>query len=56
MLGHKDTVDNLLYATSLAENMILLTMDENLKEFLEKKDYETSHLLTHRELLEKTGL
>ena len=49
--GHKDVVDNLLYATALIEGMRLVTMDEALRRFLEERGYETGILVTHRELL-----
>jgi len=38
-LGHRDIIDNLLYAASITRNMILLTMDRELKEFLKKNGY-----------------
>ena len=53
MLGHKDNIDNLLYATSLTNNMIFLTMDDDLKEFLLEHGYETNNLMNHRSLLNK---
>lgn len=33
MLEHRDNVDNLLYVTSVENDMIFLTRDEKLKEF-----------------------
>ncbi len=35
-LGHKDIVDNLLYPIAQSENLKLLTIDEELIEFVEK--------------------
>jgi len=49
--GHKDAVDNLLYATALVQGMRFITMDEALRKFLEERGYETGILVTHRELL-----
>lgn len=53
MLGHKDNIDNLLYATSITNGMIFLTMDDELKEFLFKHGYETNNLMNHISLLNK---
>ncbi len=40
-LGHRDMIDNILYASSLRLDLRLLTLDENLKEFI------VSHGLTN---------
>ena len=53
MLGHRDNVDNLLYATSVTNDMVFLTMDEELKAFLSEKGYKTDNLMTHAQLLSK---
>lgn len=53
MLGHRDNVDNLLYATSITNRMVFLTMDEELKGFLSRQGYETDNLLTHTQLLSR---
>ena len=37
MLGHKDMIDNILYATSSSLNLKLLTLDTELKEFIHVK-------------------
>ena len=37
MLGHKDMMDNILYANSIRLNFKLLTLDNNLKEFIREK-------------------
>ena len=37
MLGHKDMVDNILYASSTGLNLKLLTLDKELKEFIREK-------------------
>lgn len=52
-LGHRDNVDNLLYATSLTNNMVFLTMDEDLKDFLIEHGYKTDNLMDHTHLLMK---
>ncbi len=51
-LGHKDNIDNLLYAASVNSNMILLTMDEKLKKFLIQKNFKVDNLANHEDLLE----
>ncbi len=35
--GHRDLIDNILYANSLHHNMKLLTLDNELKSFIENK-------------------
>jgi len=37
MLGHKDIIDNILYATSTQLNLKLLTLDTELGEFIRQK-------------------
>lgn len=54
-LGHKDNIDNLLYATSVTTNMLLLTMDEDLKDFLSKNNLKTDVIVNHEELLKTLG-
>ena len=34
LLGHKDMIDNILYAISVEENILFLTLDEELKMFV----------------------
>lgn len=38
MLGHKDMIDNILYASSTNLNLQLLTLDTELKEFIHERD------------------
>jgi len=52
-LGHKDNIDNLLYATSVTNGMIFLTIDENLRSFLANKGFKTDHVMDHVKLLSK---
>ncbi len=56
LAGHKDVVDNLLYATSITRNMIFLTMDEALRDFLVEHGFSSENLMDHKQLLEKLGL
>jgi len=37
MMGHKDMIDNILYASSTQLNLKLLTLDAELKEFIHEK-------------------
>jgi len=37
MLGHRDAIDNILYASSVRLNLKLLTLDAELGEFIHKK-------------------
>jgi len=53
LAGHRDLVDNLLYATSITRGMILLTMDETLRTFLNKHGFKTENLMDHKQLLKK---
>lgn len=52
-LGHRDNVDNLLYATSIENDMIFLTMDEKLKEFLLRNNFKVDNLIDHEEILKR---
>jgi len=40
MLGHKDMIDDILYANSTSLNLKLLTLDTELKEFIHNKGLE----------------
>ena len=55
LAGHKDVIDNLLYATSITRNMIFLTMDKALKDFLIKHGFNIENLMDHRQLLRRLG-
>ena len=52
-LGHRDNIDNLLYAASITNNMIFLTMNKNFKNFLLKEGYKVNNLMNHTQLLLK---
>lgn len=51
--GHRDMIDNTLYATASVNHMFFVTMDSTLKKFLKKQGFNTELLLTHNQLLEK---
>lgn len=44
-LGHGDMIDNILYADSVHFALRFLTMDHNLRDFIEEKDLERTLLL-----------
>jgi len=44
--GHKDYIDNLIYSTSRRTETPLLTIDKDLINFLDKKNYPTNNILT----------
>jgi PIN domain nuclease of toxin-antitoxin system len=54
-LGHRDNIDNLLYATSTTNGMQLLTMDEDLKSFLSQNNLKVDNLINHENLLKMLG-
>ncbi len=53
MLGHRDNIDNLLYATSIVNKMVFLTMDRELISFLSEHGYGTENLMNHKQLFSK---
>ena len=44
--GHRDLIDNILYANSLHHNMKLLTLDTELKNFIENKKLKNTIITT----------
>ena len=55
LAGHKDVIDNLLYATSITRSMIFLTIDDALRDFLVKHGFSVENLMDHEQLLRKLG-
>ncbi|MBS7656039.1 hypothetical protein KEJ50_06040 [Candidatus Bathyarchaeota archaeon] len=53
MLGHRDNIDNLLYATSIENDMLFLTIDEEFKNFLLRNNFKVDNLITHEHLLKR---
>lgn len=51
IMGHKDMIDNILYATTLVFNLKLLTLDTELKKFIHDKGLRDT-LITPKELVE----
>lgn len=48
MLGHKDMIDNILYASSTKLNLKLLTLDNELKEFIHEKGLKDTLIHPHQ--------
>ncbi|MDA4133311.1 MAG: PIN domain nuclease, partial [Thaumarchaeota archaeon] len=53
--GHKDNIDNILYATAADSKMLFLSLDEELKKFLTKKGYDTAMMVKADELAARVG-
>jgi len=51
-LGHKDMIDNLLYATAISNAYVFLTMDHTLRKFLKENGFNVANLKSHKELIE----
>lgn len=54
--GHRDMFDNLLYAMAKEKGMLLLTVDEAFKGFLEKHGHETGILVDHHTLFDMVAV
>lgn len=50
-LGHRDMIDNLLYGIASSKDMILVTMDVTLVDFLKKHGLSEAKVMSHKELL-----
>ena len=51
--GHRDLIDLLLYATSLTHNLIFLTRDRQLIEFLKRNNENIDLVMYEKELITK---
>ena len=49
--GHRDMIDNMLYATALTNNMYLLSKDDTLLRFLKANNYATNFIVQIKELV-----
>ncbi len=54
-LGHRDNIDNILYATATTRKMLFLSMDKELKEFLSKVRLPSNNIVSHKELFSFLG-
>lgn len=52
--GHRDNIDNILYSTALDAGMRFLSMDEELKDFLSRKGYNTKIMISVKQLKSET--
>lgn len=48
--GHRDYIDNLIYATSLEKKIALLTIDYEFINFLKKNSYLINNIITPKDL------
>lgn len=53
LLGHKDIMDNLLYATATVNNLYFITMDYKLRDFIQRHKIQGAKILTHKDLLKE---
>jgi len=49
--GHRDMIDNMLYATALTNNMYFLSKDDALLRFLKANNYATNFIVQIKELV-----
>jgi hypothetical protein len=54
--GHKDNIDNILYATAADSKMLFLSLDEELKRFLARNGYDTGLMVEAGELAARVGM
>ncbi len=54
LMGHRDNIDNILYAIAYNRDMILMSMDYTLKQFLKKHKLRYDIVKSHVEILEYT--
>ncbi len=55
MLGHRDMIDCILYATATVHGFTFLTMDSELKEFVGRHGLRGSEIIDHRGVLARLG-
>ena len=54
--GYRDLIDLLLYTTSQTKNLMLLTRDYTLIEFLKKNHEDTSNIVDEKKLIEEYAI
>jgi PIN domain nuclease of toxin-antitoxin system len=54
--GHKDNIDNILYATAAESKMLFLSLDDELREFLIKNGYDAGLMVKAGELAARVGV
>ncbi|MDA4123280.1 MAG: hypothetical protein OK456_08895 [Thaumarchaeota archaeon] len=48
--GHKDNIDNILYATAADSGMLFLSLDKELKSFLQENGYDSDIIVAIKDL------
>ncbi|MEB3772074.1 MAG: PIN domain-containing protein [Desulfurococcales archaeon] len=51
LLGHRDMIDNILYATATIKDLVFLTLDSRLRMFVQKQKLQGARIQTHQELM-----
>ena len=51
--GHKDNIDNILYSVAFDSGMLFLSLDKELKSFLQKNSYDTDIIVNIKDLPKK---
>jgi hypothetical protein len=54
--GHKDNIDNILYATAADSKMLFLSLDEELRRFLASNGYDAGLMVKASELAARVGV
>jgi PIN domain nuclease of toxin-antitoxin system len=54
--GHKDNIDNILYATAADSKLLFLSLDEELRRFLARNGYDTGLIVNADELAARVGV
>jgi hypothetical protein len=54
--GHKDNIDNILYATAADSKMLFLSLDQELRRFLARNGYDTGLMVKADELADRVGV
>ena len=50
LLGHKDMIDNLLYAIASIKGLVFISMDQTLRNFVQHHKIAQARIMTHYEL------
>ncbi|MCE4602730.1 MAG: PIN domain-containing protein [Desulfurococcales archaeon] len=53
LLGHRDMIDNILYATASTRGAIFITIDESFKNFVQHHRIKGARVLSHYEFIEE---
>jgi len=50
LLGHKDMIDNILYAIASIKKLVFISMDQTLRNFVQHHKVTQARIMTHHEL------